>query len=277
MQISRGVLYMILAALSFSFVGLGVKLLKHISNLEVNFFKAIICMLLCYTVAQHKQISIWGHNKQLLWARGVTGALAIILYFVTLEHMPLAIATILQNTCPIFTAILSIFMLQQSVTFKQWLCFALAMMGVILANGVDAVVTPLYVLLGLTSAFSMGITNNLNTLLKDKEGPIVIIFYMSLFTALGTVGFLFQDFTPLHMPDLLILLGIGLCTFLADVLAIRAFQLASVAQVSAVSYLGIPYSLILGFTFLGEVYTWVHLLGMGCVVSGSLLSIDRGR
>ena len=87
---------MMLAALSFAFVGLGVKLLQHISNLEVNFFKALVCMLVCYVAARYKQVSVWGSNYRLLLARGITGAVGIILYFITLQHLPLAIANIIQ-------------------------------------------------------------------------------------------------------------------------------------------------------------------------------------
>ena len=62
MRTSRGVLYMMLATWSFTFVGLGVKLLRHIDSLQVNFFKALVCMLVCYGVARYKQISIWGEQ-----------------------------------------------------------------------------------------------------------------------------------------------------------------------------------------------------------------------
>ena len=272
MRISRGILYMMLAALSFAFVGLGVKLLQHISNLEVNFFKALVCMLVCYVAARYKQVSVWGSNYRLLLARGITGAVGIILYFITLQHLPLAIANIIQYTSPIFTAALGILLLKQPVSVKQWFYFAMAMGGVVLANGFATAVDLRYVLVGLLGALAMGMTNNLNSILKGKEGPIVIVFYMSLFTALGTGGYLLYDFTMPQWPDVVILVAIGILTFVTDLLATTAFQLAAAAQVSTVSYLVVPYSLALGFIFLGETYTWISLLGMGFVLLGASLS-----
>ena len=272
MRISRGILYMMLAALSFAFVGLGVKLLQHISNLEVNFFKALVCMLVCYVAARYKQVSVWGSNYRLLLARGITGAVGIILYFITLQHLPLAIANIIQYTSPIFTAALGILLLKQPVSVKQWFYFSMAMGGVVLANGFATAVDLRYVLVGLLGALAMGMTNNLNSILKGKEGPIVIVFYMSLFTALGTGGYLLYDFTMPQWPDVVILVTIGILTFVTDLLATTAFQLAAAAQVSTVSYLVVPYSLALGFIFLGETYTWISLLGMGFVLLGASLS-----
>ena len=264
---------MMLSALFFALVGLGVKLLKHISNLEINFFKALVCMLICYGVSRYKQLSIWGRNRRLLLARGITGAVGIILFFITLQYLPLAIANIIQNTAPIFTAILGFFMLKQPIGVKQWLCFAMAMAGVVLVNGFDTAVAPRYLFIGLVGALATGIANNLNSMLKGKEEPIVIVFYMSLLTALGTGGYLLYDFTMFQLQDVLILVAIGILTVLADFLAIKAYQLASVAPVSAVSYLGVPYSLALGFIFLRETYSWISLLGMGLVLLGALLSL----
>ena len=274
MRTSRGVLYMMLATWSFTFVGLGVKLLRHIDSLQVNFFKALVCMLVCYGVARYKQISIWGSNHyRLLLVRGIAGAIAMILFFITFQYIPLAIASILLNTTPIFTAILGIFVLKQPVSVGKWLCFAMALTGVVITNGVHAAVGPIYILIGLTGALSMGIANNFNSMLKGKEAAIVVVFYMNLFVALGTGGYLLRNFTMLQWADGLILVAMGIFAFLADFLATKAFQLASVAQVAAVTYLGVPYLLVLGFTLLGETYTWTSLLGIGLVLSGSLLSL----
>ena len=77
----------------------------------------------------------------------------------------------------------------------------------------------------------------------------------------------------LQLQDVLILVAIGILTVLADFLAIKAYQLAAVAPVSAVAYLVVPYSLALGFIFLRETYSWISLLGMGLVLLGVLLSL----
>lgn len=264
---------MMLSALLSTLVGLGVKLLKHISNLEINFFKALVGMLICYGVSRYKQPSIWGSNHRLLLVRGITGAVGIILFFITLQYLPLAIANLIQGTTPIFTTILGFFMLKQPIGVKQGLCFAMAMAGLVLINGFDTAVAPSYVFIGLMGALAMGIANILNSMLKGKEGPIVIVFYMSLFTVLGTGGSLLYDFTMLQLQDVLILVAIGILALLADFLAIQAYQLAAVAPVSTVAYLGVPYSLALGFIFLRETYSWISLLGMGLVLLGALLSL----
>ena len=264
---------MVASALCFALVGLGVKWLSHVSNFEVNFYRSLVCVICCWLVAYVQNISVWGNQHRLLTMRGVIGAIGAILLFITLQHLPLAIASIIQNTAPIFTAILGIFMLRQPVSLGQWFCFAIAMGGIVLANGFNPNIPLFYVTLGLLSAFFIGMGNNLTGMLKGKESTIVIVFYLSLFTTLGTSNYVFSSFSLLRWEDFTICAVLGILSFLSDLLSSRAFQLSPVALVSGISYVGVPLSLFLGYLIIGETYSVTSLLGIGLVIAGAIGSL----
>ena len=273
MHISRGNQYMVLSSLFFSLIGLCVKLTSHISNLEVNFFKSVIALAVSYSLLARDKVNIVGNNRRLLLARGIAGGLGIVLFFVTLQYLPLATATTIQNTSPIFTTILGIFIVKEPVSLRRWLFFAISFLGVALANGFDAQASPYYLCIGLMSALCMGLANNFTGKMGAKEHPLVIFCYSTLVTAIITGLYLFYDFTMPQPRDWLILLSMGLLSYAAHYLAIRAYQLAPVANVSAISYLGIPFALVLDFVLLGKHFPVMSLLGMGLVLLGVLLSL----
>jgi drug/metabolite transporter (DMT)-like permease len=277
MHIPKGSYYMILSSLCFALIGLGVKWLNHISNLEVNFFKSIFALTISVSILYYKKTSLRGnHMSSLLW-RGVTGGIGIILFFMTLQTLPLATANILQNTSPIFTTILGILLLGERVRIYRWLFFVIAFLGVALTHtaGFNAHGFPHgSLIIGLLSALMMGFSNNFTAKMRADEHPLVIFNYSTLFVAIvsGMYILLYKFVIPTP-KDWLILVGLGFLSCSAHYLAIRAYQLAPVAQVSVISYLGIPYALLIDLFILGERFQWTSLLGMGLVMLGVVLSL----
>jgi drug/metabolite transporter (DMT)-like permease len=275
MKISRGIQYMLLSSLCFALIGWIIRLLAHLPVAEIVFFYSIIALTISFSILRYEKISIWGNSPKLLLVRGLSAGVGIILFFSTLLRLPLAIANVLQNTSPIFTAILGIFMLKQPVRPRRWLFFIVAFLGVSLTyatNFSSASKTIYLIVIGLISAFLMGIANNLNAKMKKKEHPIVIFSYSKLCTALLTGFYCLYNFVPLTAYDCLRLLILGGLTYIAEYLAITAYQKSPVAHVSAISYLGIPYAIIIDL-LLGEKFHWLSFVGMGLVILGVLLNM----
>jgi drug/metabolite transporter (DMT)-like permease len=279
MRIPKGSRYMLLSSLCFAVIGILVKLLSHISNLEINFFKSIFALIISFSILTYYKVPFWGSHPRHLLLRGVSGGIGIVLFFMTLQSLPLASANILQNTSPIFTSILGIFMLDQRVSVYRWLFFAISFLGVGLTHtaGFNSLDFSFYSLaVGLVSAFMMGLSNNFTSKIGDVEHPLVIFNYSTLVVLLISGTFLlFNNFVELQPKDWLILGGMGVFSCMAHYLAIRAYQLSPVAQVSAISYLGIPYALLIDLFVFGERFHWTSLLGMCLVMLGVFLSLKH--
>ena len=272
MPITQGARYMLLSTLFFALMNVCVKLLSHLPALEIILFRSGLSVLISYFTLRALRIRPWGSNHFLLVARGTTGALALILYFFTLQRMPLATAVTIQYLAPIFTAILGIFLVHEQVRPWQWVFFLLSFAGVLVVEGVSADVDLRWVALGVLSAVFSGFSYNSIRRLKGKEHPLVVVFYFPM-VALPIAGAycLWNWVTPQGL-DWLWLLLTGLLTQGAQVFMTKAYQAEKLSSVANLNYLGILYALGLGFVFFGETFQLSSYLGMALVLLGVVLN-----
>lgn len=114
---------MLLSTFLFACMNVLVKMVSHIPAVEVVFFRSVISLLMSYVILKAQGISVWGNNKPLLIARGASGAVGLILYFMLIQQIPLATAVTLQFLAPIVTALLGVLLLSEKVKGWQWAFF----------------------------------------------------------------------------------------------------------------------------------------------------------
>ncbi|MDN3670979.1 DMT family transporter [Echinicola jeungdonensis] len=265
---------MLLAGIFFALMQVLVKYIPHLPAVEIVFFRSLISMVATYLILKRKRVSLFGNNKKLLMIRGASGALALIMFFYTLQNVPLASAVTLQYLSPIFTAILGIFIAKEKIKPIRLFYFALAFGGVLIIQGFDPRMSMKFLLIGVGSAFFAGTAYNIIRKLKGSEHPLVIVFYFPLVT-LPIVGV--WSYFKWVMPsgwDWLILAAIGTFTQMAQYYMTLAYQHANLAKIASLNYIGIVYALIFGFIFFGETFNLLTYLGMGLVLLGVILNIQ---
>ena len=274
-QIPKGIQYMFVSTLCFALVGLFFKHLTRVPVSFIIFFRSISAFLVSWALLSYQKVPRWGNNWRMLSLRGLSNGVGIALFFITLVYLPLSTANVIQNSSPIFTAILGIFILQEPVSLRRWLLFLLTLVGVALTamqyfSTTGQATYP--VILGLLSALLLGVSNNLNAKLKSSEHPLVLFNYANVCIGVLTGICCLYTFVCPTPQEWLFLLALAIVGYIGEYTAIRAYQLAPVAQVSAISYLGIPCALLIDLS-LGEKFQWVTFLGIGLVILGVLLSL----
>ncbi|HEX9650773.1 MAG TPA: DMT family transporter [Cyclobacteriaceae bacterium] len=273
MQITKGVRYMLVSTLFFTGMNLLVKMVPNIPAIEIVFFRSLVSLVLSYGFLARLRISVWGNNKKLLIGRGISGAVALILYFTTLQVMPLASAVTIQFLSPIFTTILGIFVVREKVKPWQWAFFAIAFGGVLVIEGFDPRVSAFFGVIGIISALFSGFTYNLIRKMGTSEHPLVIVFYFPLVT-LPVTGIYCYFFwvNPIGMEWLLLIL-IGVMTQFAQYFMTMAYQNEELSKVAPLKYFGVLYAIILGYVFFGETFNWLTYTGMIMVIVGVILNV----
>src|SRR4051794_8830753 len=115
---------MFLSTLAFSLANVFVKQVSDIPAMEIVFFRCTLATIFCL-VGLYRANADWrGSNRKLLLLRGLFGTTALYLFFLTLHNIPLASAMTIQYLSPIFTSIIAIFLLNESVRRLQWLFYA---------------------------------------------------------------------------------------------------------------------------------------------------------
>lgn len=264
---------MLLSTLFFSLMNVSVKLVSHIPAVEVIMFRSVISLIISFAYLRRANVSVWGNNHAWLIARGAVGATALILFFNTLQNIPLATAATVQYMSPIFTAILGIFIVKEKVRPWQWVFFLLSFCGVLVIEGVETGVDTFYLWLGVLSSVFSGIAYTIVRRLNTQEHPLVIIFYFPLVT-LPVVG-IYSMFNWVQPEgwDWALLLLVGILTQLGQYYMTMSYQTEEISKVANLNYIGIIYALFLGFILFGETFDVWTYVGMGLVLLGVVLNM----
>lgn len=264
---------MLLAGVFFAMMNVSVKYIPHIPAIEIVWFRSVFSLVFTYVVLRKQKVPVLGNNRGKLVIRGVVGSISLILFFYTLQRIPLASAVTLQYLSPIFTTILGIFILREPVKWVQFLYFAMAFAGVLVIQGFDPRVDWLSAGMGIVSALSAGIAYTMIRLVKNSEHSLVIVFYFPLVTLpIASVIMIFDWVMPQGW-DWVILLWVGFCTQNAQYFMTRAYQTGNLARVSSLSYMAVLYALAFGFFLFGETFPLAAYLGMALVLGGILLNL----
>jgi drug/metabolite transporter (DMT)-like permease len=277
MKISPGIRYMLLSTLFLAFMNLCVKQLSHIPPYEILFFRALISGVICLGMLWRLKVNPLGNNKKLLVMRGFAGIGSLLLYFTTLQHIPLASAVTIQYLAPIFTAMMAVFVLNEKMHWKQWAYFLVSFAGVVFMKGTDARVPMLYLLIGIGSALFTSAAFNVVRKLNQTEHPLVIILYFPLIAMPLMLPFTIYYWVQPQNWDWLVILLMGLFTQAGQVYLTKAIQAEELSKITYLNYLGIIYALGLGFIFFGEVFHLGSLFGMALVLCGVLLNLNYKR
>ncbi|MBC5994795.1 DMT family transporter [Pontibacter cellulosilyticus] len=272
-MLSKGVQHMLLSTFFFSLMNVCVKEVSHIPAVEIILFRSGISLVMSWAMLKRQNVPVLGTHHGLLIARGVAGAAALILFFITLQNIPLATAVTIQYLSPIFTTILGVFIVKEKVKPWQWVFFLISFSGILVIEGVDVRISPLFLSLGIASALFAGIAYNMIRRLNTREHPLVIVFYFPL-VALPITGLysLFNWVQPVGW-DWPILILVGVLTQLAQYYMTMAYQSEELSKVATLNYIGIIYALFLGYIFFGETFNVWSYAGMALVLVGVILNI----
>lgn len=274
---SYGIRMMILAGLTFAALNVGVKLLPGIPVAEIVFFRAMVSVVLSLGILRKNKVPIFGINHKILILRGLFGTVALLLFFYTLQVMPLATSMVIHYLSPIFTAVIAHFILKERLRSRQFLYFAISFAGILIMKGFDVRVSWWDVLAGVGAAFFSGAAYNCIRKLKFTEDSHVIILYFPMI-ALPITAIYLSLTSAWVIPstyELILLIIVGILTQIAQYFLTRAFQAEEANKVAAVSNLGIIYALLIGLWVFNETFQPLSVIGMLLVVGGVLLNVRR--
>lgn len=272
---------MLLSALGFALMSASV---KHVSNYHIPVFeivaaRALVSLVISYLDVKRKRLSVWGNNKPLLLARGMVGTMALMCVYYSVTTLPLAEATILQYVHPVFTAILAVLFLKETLQKSTLICILLCLSGLflIVKPEIDGDVTtnlPLFsVLMALLGAFGSSIAYVIVRKLSQTEDSSVIIFYFPLVALPVSLILMGDSFVKPDLYLTCILVLIGVFTQVGQFGLTKAMQTQAAGRASAYSYVQIIFSALIGAFFFNELPSLWTYLGGALIVSGALINM----
>ncbi|MEX2409550.1 MAG: DMT family transporter, partial [Rhodovibrionaceae bacterium] len=259
----QGPLYMVAAALGFSIMNLLIReASSELEPLQIAFFRnffAVLAMAPWLLRAGLRRSFATRHFK-LHVARATIGFVAMVCWFYSIALLPLAEATALNFTVPLFATVGAALILGEVVRARRWTATIVGFLGVliILQPGFKGVET--IMLLPVVAAFFMAGVTLLIKRLSDTDAPMTIVLYMNvLLTGVSAIPALLVWHWP-SPGTWLILLLLGAVGAISQIWVVRAYQRADASAILPFDYARLPFIALLAFLFFGEIpdiWTWI--------------------
>lgn len=272
-MISQGVRYILLSTVYFSIMNVCVKWLEHIPSVQIVWFRSLVTLIISIYLLRRNHLHPFGNNTLLLLARGAVGAVALLSYFYSLQHMPLASAVTIQYLAPVFTVVLSVFILKEPVKWVNWMVLGVSLIGVFLIKGFDPRISNYALGIGLLAAFSSGLAYNFVRKLKDHDDPLVIVFYFPLVTFPVVTPVMIGKWVNPSWSDLGLLILVGIFTQLGQVYLTRAYMLEPASKIAGLSYAGLLFAMAFGYFLFQEELGTMSVMGMMLIIGAVMFSI----
>jgi drug/metabolite transporter (DMT)-like permease len=290
---NKGVLYMIISGLCFIVVNFFVKILGGVSSVEwfkdlqsypaheLVLARSVVSFAISFIIIKQKRIPVFGNNKKWLIIRGVTGTIALTIFFYTIHYLPLAVAAIIQYLSPIFTILLAIVLLKERVRALQWIFIIISFIGVALIASSNLYETPIkgselsyfWLGMGMLSAVFSALAYTSIVKLKDTDEPITIVMYFPMIAMPFMIIFCLFDFTVPIGIEWLYLLVIGLFTQFAQIMLTKALHNGAPSAIMPLQYLGAIYAFVLGYFIFDETLSLIIDIGMILVIFGVIANV----
>lgn len=268
------------AALAFSGMLLCVKLvgMRGVSLVETMFWRqAIPSMLVLAFVLARRRIDLLHTSRFGAHARraafGVTGmfmTLGVVLI------LPLAEATVLSFTTPLFAVILAAILLKEKVGAFRWSAVLAGLAGVVVIAGSDrANLPPLGLAVGIGAAFMVALISIQVRDLGRTEQPLTVVFWFSTLCVPALAIPAWWLATPHDTATWALLAATGLTGTLGQLGLTAALRLGNVSSVIVMDYSSIFWATLWGwlvFDHLPPATTW---LGAPLIVAAGLIIVWR--
>ena len=290
---NKGILYIILSGLCFLIVNFFVKLLgagdsqnlieglQKYPGHELVLARSIVSLTISLVVIKKRKLAVFGNNKKWLIIRGLSGTIALTIFFYTIHYLPLAIAATVQYLAPIFTIIIAMIFLKEKVKSLQWFFIGLSFSGVALialdkisgASSGPEGISFFWIGLGLISAVFSGLAYTAIIKLKSTDAPITIVFYFPMIAMPIMILLCFHSFTMPQGIEWLFLLLIGIFTQFAQILMTYALHSGSASTITPFQYLGAIYAFLLGYFVFDETLNMIVNIGICLVISSVIVNV----
>lgn len=275
----RGLRYVAAGALFFSVMTLLVKLAgSRLPTMEIVLARSVVVSILAGATALLRRRDLRGREPRLLLLRGGLGFTALSCFYYAVVHLPLAEATVIQYTNPVFTALIAAAVLSESLRAREVALALASLAGVTLVArpgflfGDTASPLPLLaVAVALAGAlFSAGAYVTVRRL--RREHTSVIVLWFAAVSTLGSLPPALLAWTRPTPREWVLLLGVGLSTHLGQVAVTRGLQRERAGRAMTVGYLQIVFAAVWGALILGELPgPWSIVGGLVIVVSTVVL------
>lgn len=211
--------------------------------------------------------------------RAVYGLVGMVFVYGAVILLPLAEATTLSFTTPMFAVLLSLVLFRKTIGLYRWAAVAIGFAGVliVLQPGGSGAIDPVGAAVGLVAAFLVALISIQIQDLNTTESPWSIIFWFCALTApIAALALPFVA-TAHDLTTWAIILAMALCGALAQVLLTTSLRFGSAATIIVMDYTSLIWATIYGYAIFGRVPPSTLWIGAPLIILAGLTIFYRER
>ncbi len=213
-----------------------------------------------------------------LW-RGLAQTGALALFFLALPHLPLADATAILFTTPIFVLVGAALVLRERVSAARWTAAAIGFAGVLIVvgphlDGSGAGVWSL-VMLGASPLFAVAFL--ITKVMTGRDDNRTIVLWQNIWVTLMTLPLAVWSWQLMPGGQWALLALSGVLGTGAHLCFTRALSRADISAVQPMRFLDLVWASLFGIALFGQSPTLSALAGGSVIVAATILLARRER
>jgi len=268
---------MFMSVCAFSIMDLVVKWSDSYPLGQVIFFRGFFGVLLYFLIMPRDRIKNFYYTKRpgLHFLRCFFGLIALLAIFTALRNLPLATVVSISFAAPIFTTILSIFLLSEKVGLFRWLAVTVGFIGIIIITEPGFTSLNIYFIYPLIFCLGMSYVAITIRQLSTSEPVWLISLYFSATITLASFFTIPYGWIMPDIKDLMLLMSIGILGGAANLWLSQSYKFSEVSLVTPLKYLALVFAIIFGYFIWNERPSIKTLTGAFLVITSSIIIFRR--
>jgi drug/metabolite transporter (DMT)-like permease len=213
-----------------------------------------------------------------LWIRGSLDAAASLAYLTAVFHLPLANATAINLSSPLFITAFAIIFFKEQVALQRGLLILLGFTGVMLVVQPSSEGFNVYAWLAVLATLLHATRDTLTRGIGLHVPALLVTLSTAVSVALAAGGItLTQTWTPVDSISLALLFGASLFLSMAYYLLIVAMRSGEMSLVAPFRYSGLLFALLIGYVVWDEVPNVLGWVGIFLLAISGLLILRSER
>ena len=273
-QKQKGILFMILSALSFASMQVVVRLSREIPTMEQICVRNLFILIVSFFIIRKKHGSYYGPKKYqpYLFGRSFFGFLGLITLFYASSHAAQGDVTVLNKLSPIFVTLLAAVFMKEKLSPIQIPALVLSVLGAFIVFRPSFQSDPFPLIVALLSAITSGIAYTFLGYFKGKVDGITVIMHFSTFCVIASLPFMLHDYSPAQGMDIIYLALIAVTGAFGQIFLTYAYRLGPASEIAIYDQFTVVLSIVLGFIFLGQIPSLRSVLGGILIVGASVFA-----
>ena len=293
-NMDRGILFMLLASLSFAMMGGFAKVISEtLPSVEVAFFRNIFGVIIVAIAIYKVPLKQIGGRPWLLFFRGSMGFISLLAYFYAMANIPLGEAVTYNKTSPIFVAIFAYLFLNEKLSLPAILAIMIGFVGIVFVAQPQGGSFDKYDVLGILSGVGAALAYTSIRELREYYdtraivmsfmfigtiGPMILMLITPYITVSPNFDWAFAKFVMPVGIEWLYVTAVGIFATISQLLMTKAYSITKAGIVGTISYTNIVFAVIIG-VMLGDPIPdiWTILGIILVIISGLLVALVKEK